>query len=549
MFQRLVSRVLLALLFMNTVALAPMGPMHTRALADPIVTGSKPFTFIPGTVISSSQVNADFDYIINQVNTNAAKNGANSSITALLGLTTPLAPSMGGSSVYYATTVGGTVDAITVTATTPAISSFSLVAGVSIIFTPTGTNTVSGPTLNVNGTGAVALQRNSTGTGGSFNIRPGELSTPGSVWAVYDGARWTILNAPPPLSGSVTIASAATTDLGIVGSRNVEISGTTNITSFGTTANLNLPLYLVKFSGVLTVVHDGSAIILPGIASYTTSAGDAMWVEFVGTGWRVREIMPRNPTYSIGGVNGLTIQNNAGTPTTQIDVAWTGKAVLENTTNSSFVIPAGGCTINAATTGVNGLDTGSLANNTWYYIYIIASGFGAGTGCLMSTSATAPTMPGGITYKYRIGAQRTGGAATFNRVIQKGNRARYVVVAGSVTPALPTIGSGTSGNVATPTWTSVGTGNFVPTTATNIVVHISATTGASIVQVAPNNGYGAYNSTTNPPYTAIGLTSSGNSTNAILVDMLLESANIFWASNTANGLFMASGWTDAVNAN
>lgn len=56
-------------------------------------------------------------------------------------------------------------------------------------------------------------------------------------------------------------------------------------------------------------------------------------------------------------------------------------------------------TINGAINGINGLDTGSLANNTWYYVYIIGSSYTSTTtppvGAILSTSATTPLLPAG----------------------------------------------------------------------------------------------------------------------------------------------------------
>jgi hypothetical protein len=91
------------------------------------------------------------------------------------------------------------------------------------------------------------------------------------------------------------IASAATVDLGTALSHNVLVSGTTTITSFGSSADIDTPLYLVKFSGALVVTHNATSLVLPGLANYTTASGDAMLVELVsGNNWRVRAIWPRN---------------------------------------------------------------------------------------------------------------------------------------------------------------------------------------------------------------------------------------------------------------
>lgn len=73
------------------------------------------------------------------------------------------------------------------------------------------------------------------------------------------------------LSAPVTLASAATTDIGGQNSPFVEISGTTGITSLGT--NYNGPRYL-RFTGALLLTHNATTLNLPGAANITTVAGD-----------------------------------------------------------------------------------------------------------------------------------------------------------------------------------------------------------------------------------------------------------------------------------
>ncbi len=76
-------------------------------------------------------------------------------------------------------------------------------------------------------------------------------------------------------SAEETIASAATTD--VLGSTSdyVLVTGTTAITSLGT--GVNKTKY-VRFSGVLTLTYNASSLILPGLKSITTEAGDTMVV-------------------------------------------------------------------------------------------------------------------------------------------------------------------------------------------------------------------------------------------------------------------------------
>src|SRR6185369_8763195 len=60
-----------------------------------------------------------------------------------------------------------------------------------------------------------------------------------------------------------------------------------------------------------------------------------------------------------------------------------------------------------------GLDTGAIANNTWYYVYVIKNADDGTVDILFSTSATAPSMPAGFTLKRIIAAIKTNGSAQF----------------------------------------------------------------------------------------------------------------------------------------
>jgi len=67
-------------------------------------------------------------------------------------------------------------------------------------------------------------------------------------------------------------------------------------------------------------------------------------------------------------------------------------------------IPITALTLDVSTSGVNGLDTGSLAANTWYGIYVIYNPTTNTTASLYSASFTAPTLPSGYTYFLLVGA-------------------------------------------------------------------------------------------------------------------------------------------------
>ncbi len=78
--------------------------------------------------------------------------------------------------------------------------------------------------------------------------------------------------------------------------------------------------------------------------------------------------------------------------------------------------------VNAAVVGANGIDTGALANNSFYYAYIIADSTShKPTAAILSLSATIPTLPFGYDLFRRVGQVLTGGSATILLFSQLGN--------------------------------------------------------------------------------------------------------------------------------
>jgi len=67
------------------------------------------------------------------------------------------------------------------------------------------------------------------------------------------------------------LASGATTDIGLIRTNFLTITGTTTITSFG--SNYNGPKML-RFTGALTLTHNATTLILPGAVNITTAAND-----------------------------------------------------------------------------------------------------------------------------------------------------------------------------------------------------------------------------------------------------------------------------------
>ena len=73
------------------------------------IISTLPYSLTNGSTADATQVMADFNQIVNNVNANAAANGANSDITSLSGLSTPLSVTQGGTGTTTSTGTGSVV--------------------------------------------------------------------------------------------------------------------------------------------------------------------------------------------------------------------------------------------------------------------------------------------------------------------------------------------------------------------------------------------------------------------------------------------------------
>lgn len=249
-----------------------------------------------------------------------------------------------------------------------------------------------------------------------------------------------------------------------------------------------------------------------------------------------------------GGI-GATYRNLVITVTSATALNLTADMVMLNSSVGNTVrLSTISVTCTITTSGINGLDTGSEASNTWYAIYIAYNPTTNVQGCLMSTSATSPTLPSGYTFANRFGWVRNDGSSNLYRTIQRGQRAVYTI--GTNPTATLTMISGTSGSIGTPTWTAVSVSTYVPTTASAIMINVWGATGsvANGVMAAPSNGYGAYDSSTNAPPVVIAEGTSGAAIpNSVPATFVLESTNIYYASSYAATAMSALGWVDNLN--
>ncbi len=123
-----------------------------------------------------------------------------------------------------------------------------------------------------------------------------------------------------------------------------------------------------------------------------------------------------------GYLAGLGTSNNSGAPATKIDVA---AGLCADDTNAVMMQQPASMTIDCATVGALGLDSGALANNSWYHVFKIMKADGTDS-LVASASVSSPTMPSGYTYKRRIGSFKTDGAAHIIAFVQNGDEFAWV---------------------------------------------------------------------------------------------------------------------------
>lgn len=190
--------------------------------------------------------------------------------------------------------------------------------------------------------------------------------------------------------------------------------------------------------------------------------------------------------------------------------------------------------------GPNGLDTGSLAASTWYYIYAIQNTSSGAVAGLMSTNSTAPSFtncPGYSNYA-RIGTVRANATPAFVNFIHKGRRVQYMVgtYSGNALASYVSLGTTTSASLAAFTYTSAA-----PPTASEIsVIGVASTTGLSF-SISPNANTDAAISATNPSIISNSNSAQGTASGTII----LEDATRIWGAITADTLsIFCSGYID-----
>lgn len=126
-------------------------------------------------------------------------------------------------------------------------------------------------------------------------------------------------------------------------------------------------------------------------------------------------------TFGVRGyISGLTLSAAGGSATFGI-----AAGIATDSTNAAMMNLASAYTKTTSSwavgTGNGSLDTGSIANATWYHVYLIERLDTGVTDILTSTSASSPTLPTNYTVFRRIGSMLTDGSAHWVKFVQLGN--------------------------------------------------------------------------------------------------------------------------------
>lgn len=357
-------------------------------------------------------------------------------------------------------------------------------------------------------------------------------------------AEHTLLMATARILGRKTASTGAVEELDLTDSATRTAIGLGALAALATAGTAQIDNDAVTYAKLQNI-----SATLRLLGRYSSGAGDAEEIS-IGAGLTVSAAGAIAAGFAPpGSFKNLSIKVASDTTIT-VAADW-----VATTNGTTFQTTAVSSTVNMFTTGVDALDTGSIATSQWYYLWVIAKADGT-TKVIASLQSTANATflsnlaaiaSGAYTFYARIGAVRTAaGIAQLLGTWQYGRIAQYVRgLAQTTAPRI--MQSGITGSSSVPIWSDIATGAFVPATASSIHgVLYSAPSASAPAILAPNNTYGAAGSLTNPPpVEAYGISATART--SVPFQMILESSNIYMASDSnSKPVLVCTGWEDNI---
>lgn len=364
-------------------------------------------------------------------------------------------------------------------------------------------------------------------SGNDIKTKAGDIM----IFRLDDGGKWRLIAANRPIDAKNADIASATT-LPVLAPGYADVTGSVTITAF---ASIGIGSELkLQFDAAPRLTHHATDLILPGGANITPAAGDeAEFKEYEAGKWRCVNYMRASglavvvtPQLIRDISRGLIVKTGTDTDH-DIDID-ADEIILQNTGGDSYRATSVNLTMAGdATVGINALDAGSLANNTWYYLWVIYNGTTVAS--LGSTSSTAPTMPSGYTYKALVGAMTTDGSANFLGFYQQDNCVEY--------SAVQTIKSDAS--FASGAWTSQSITSFFPSTTKRIKIFFGS--NGNYVALSPrSDGHAGSYFCASGAATDYGIFPASHAQQATLE--LRYAAAIYYYTNNATASLLAVGW-------
>lgn len=206
------------------------------------------------------------------------------------------------------------------------------------------------------------------------------------------------------------IASATTIDATARTGNIFRVTGTTQTTAI-TMANGD------QFTAIAAAAWP---VNIAGVLTHTCIAGDSIVFYQDSSGVQHAQVIRTTPNLMRGYIDGC-IMSTAGSSATMT----IGGGQATDSTNAVNLNLAASISKTTSAWAVGsaagGLDTGTIANATWYYFYLIRRPDTGVVDVVFSTNSSTPTLPANYTQYRYIGAWITNGSGQWENILQIGN--------------------------------------------------------------------------------------------------------------------------------
>ena len=150
--------------------------------------------------------------------------------------------------------------------------------------------------------------------------------------------------------------------------------------------------------------------------------------------------------------------------------------VCRSDDNTEVIEVATSITLDITASGAGGLDTGTEAADTWYYVWLIKNSSTGDVSGVFSTSSSAPTLPEGYDKKRLLGAVRNDSDGDFLKFYTN------ILAGGRALMFLYDLGHKVLDRGQATSWTVVDCSNFVPENVSlvRLIAHVHAAVADTI---------------------------------------------------------------------